>query len=255
MHREIFGNITVKETRFMKKNRRFWLLFTRDRIVAVKSNLEIAQFVDDDSGVINRSKVLSADGDNFELPVIQIKEVVMKKGGISLFSSGCSGKIQIQTYDTTIEYEIESGQQYRDCVKLVQSVLEDKVKDRSPAPAVKYCPECRGEFQEWVTHCPDCGAVLVDELPLPVPNFGTTDSNIDIEWDGTMVSIAVAPNEIVAGMWKGLLDEQGIPCMIKRVGSLLHSRYYSPGVGNCEIMIKPSQAKKAFQILEPFLDV
>jgi uncharacterized protein (UPF0212 family) len=24
----------------------------------------------------------------------------------------------------------------------------------------KHCPDCRGEFQHWVTRCPDCGAAL-----------------------------------------------------------------------------------------------
>jgi hypothetical protein len=29
----------------------------------------------------------------------------------------------------------------------------------------RYCPQCRGEFQDWVTNCPDCDQPLVAELP------------------------------------------------------------------------------------------
>ena len=32
-----------------------------------------------------------------------------------------------------------------------------------------FCPKCRGEFQDWVEVCIDCGVPLVDTLPEPVP--------------------------------------------------------------------------------------
>jgi hypothetical protein len=35
---------------------------------------------------------------------------------------------------------------------------------------VLYCPSCRGEYQDWVITCPDCGAGTVTALPeLPPP--------------------------------------------------------------------------------------
>ena len=32
-----------------------------------------------------------------------------------------------------------------------------------------YCPQCKSEFQSWVSTCPDCGVALVGELP-PEPS-------------------------------------------------------------------------------------
>jgi hypothetical protein len=255
MPREILGSIAVKEMRFLKKNRHFRLILTHDRIMAVKNDSDIAHVIDAESGTIDRRDILAADSDNFELPYIQIRDVVMKKGGFTLSNFGRAGTMHIETFNTPLDYEIEPGQEYRSCVKLMKSVLERKVTDLSPEPEVKYCPDCRGEFQEWVTNCPDCGTALVDELPPEKPDISISVSGEDTEWDGTMVSIAVAPNEIIARMWEGLLKEQGVPCVLSSIMNIVNARYYSPGFGNYEILVKPSQAKMAFQVLQPFLDV
>lgn len=36
--------------------------------------------------------------------------------------------------------------------------------------AYRYCPDCRGEFRDWLDRCPDCDVPLVDDLiALPEP--------------------------------------------------------------------------------------
>ncbi|MFC1873829.1 hypothetical protein ACFLYX_00845, partial [Chloroflexota bacterium] len=59
----------------------------------------------------------------------------------------------------------------------------------------------------WVKVCPDCQVALVDKLPPePVKRKGRSDP---------LVHIATAPNEAVAHMWAGILEENGIRCLVK----------------------------------------
>jgi hypothetical protein len=32
-----------------------------------------------------------------------------------------------------------------------------------------YCPNCKFEYQSGVTQCPDCGTVLIEQMPAPCP--------------------------------------------------------------------------------------
>ena len=49
-----------------------------------------------------------------------------------------------------------------------------------------YCPECRAEFREGVTTCPDCDVALIAELP-PVPEL--TDEDLVAVLDTGDVSV------------------------------------------------------------------
>ena len=83
-----------------------------------------------------------------------------------------------------------------------------------------FCPECRDEFQDWVTVCPDCKVALVSELKdIPEPEL-------------YIVHIATAPNEAIAGFWAGILEYNRIPCLLKTDNlrpaqySLLFNQYH-----------------------------
>ena len=107
-----------------------------------------------------------------------------------------------------------------------------------------YCPKCRDEFQDWVKVCPDCSVDLVDELPA-LPERET--------YQGSLVHIATAPNEAVANMWSGVLEEHGIRCSLKG-GGLQAAGYASPLAVNWESHVLESQAKEASEIFAPFLE-
>jgi len=112
---------------------------------------------------------------------------------------------------------------------------------------MSYCPKCRDEFQDWVEVCPDCHVALVDELPPlpePPPRKGRNDP---------LVHIASAPNEAVATMWSGILEENGIRCLIKS-GQLRAAMYVLPYNQQCEIYVLASESDRASQILAPFLE-
>ncbi|HET8524191.1 MAG TPA: hypothetical protein VFL82_13230 [Thermomicrobiales bacterium] len=76
---------------------------------------------------------------------------------------------------------------------------------------VQYCPNGHGEFDDWVTRCPECRTRLVD-APPPAPNRPARRS------DEPIVYLATAPNEITAQMWLEALRDAGIRAMAKPLG-------------------------------------
>ena len=107
-----------------------------------------------------------------------------------------------------------------------------------------YCPVCYDEFQEWVEVCPDCNVALARELPV-LPERKETDE--------TLVHIATAPNEPIANMWSGILEEHNIRCLLK--GGNLGAAMYIPNLLlPFEIYVLASEAEKAKEIISPFLE-
>jgi len=112
-----------------------------------------------------------------------------------------------------------------------------------------YCPKCRDEFQDWVKVCPDCQSVLVDKLPPPsTPTLSSGTEKLN----DPLVHIATAPNEAVAGMWQGILSEQGIRSLVKGA-DLKAAMYALPFNLQCEILVLASDAERAKEILTPFI--
>jgi len=105
-----------------------------------------------------------------------------------------------------------------------------------------FCPKCRDEFQDWVKVCPDCKVALVDKLKdIPKTVFQ----------DEPLVYVVTVPNEAIAGMWAGILENEGIPCVLKSDNlrpaqySLLYNQYQS-------IYVLKSAQRRAKIALQPF---
>jgi len=112
-----------------------------------------------------------------------------------------------------------------------------------------YCSECDNEFQNWVQVCPDCGAALVDKLPKPPPLKPKPKANADKD---SLMHIATAPNEPLARMWAGILENEGIYSLVKSID--LSVAWYLPSLlSHYEIHVLSSQAEKASKILAPLL--
>ena len=107
-----------------------------------------------------------------------------------------------------------------------------------------YCPKCSGEFQDWVKVCPDCKVSLIEEPP-PQPKRE--------KYDEPLVHITTAPNEAIAGMWSGILEEHEIHCLLKG-GNLRAAMYVLPYNLSYEIYVLASEAERAKEILAPFLE-
>jgi hypothetical protein len=107
-----------------------------------------------------------------------------------------------------------------------------------------YCPQCRDEFQSWVKVCPDHKVALVAELSLR-PKYQQIDE--------PLAHIATAPNESVANMWPGVLEEHSVHCLLKSA-NLRAAMYYSTCNMTCEIHGLASQAERAKEISSPLLN-
>lgn len=69
------------------------------------------------------------------------------------------------------------------------------------------------------------------------------------EKDAPLVRIASAPNAAIAEMWKGLLDNEGIPAMIRMAGPLTG---YVTFAGPHDLLVLASDAAGARQLLAAF---
>ena len=109
---------------------------------------------------------------------------------------------------------------------------------------MSFCPQCRDEFESWAEVCPDCKVPLVEQLSALPGRSGD---------DEPLVKIATAPNEPIARMWAGALEENGIRCMLK--GGNLGAAMYIPTITLAyQIYVLESETDKAKEILAPFLE-
>lgn len=109
------------------------------------------------------------------------------------------------------------------------------------------CPECRHESLDGVDACPHCGTVLIPGRLAP----DATGSGRGHE---PLVHIATAPDEVLASLWKGILEEEGIPSLIRR-SDLTAAMYVLPGNTQCEIHVLASEASRARDILDSLQEV
>lgn len=112
-----------------------------------------------------------------------------------------------------------------------------------------YCLKCREEFQDWVKLCPDCSLSLVDSLPELTKSEPKAESKKEPIKE-PLVHVITAPNESVATMWAGILEEEGIDSFIKGGDWYMGAAIPFAFLGQ-EIHVLESQADKAKMILEP----
>jgi len=115
---------------------------------------------------------------------------------------------------------------------------------------VRYCPQCGREFPENIQICPDCKASLAERLP--------PFSQREAEFTGKRqneppVLAATAPNEPIAVMWQGILENEGIRSVV--IPHDLKAAMYVPSMlAPCKLYVLASQADQAKEILAPFIN-
>jgi hypothetical protein len=73
------------------------------------------------------------------------------------------------------------------------------------------CPNCRYEYESWVTTCPDCGSAL-EPPPPPAPPREPLDLEQFRDWTVLMN----VPNSFMGHFIKDQLEDAGIPVLMKR---------------------------------------
>ncbi|MFC1954726.1 hypothetical protein ACFLVZ_02765 [Chloroflexota bacterium] len=109
-----------------------------------------------------------------------------------------------------------------------------------------FCPACRDEFENRVEVCPDCNVTLVEKLPHIPRSQEKTDE--------PLVQIAIAPNEPIAKMWAGILEEYDIHSLLKGDHRGRMSLYTPTFELLHYIYVLESEADRAKEILSPFLE-
>jgi hypothetical protein len=118
----------------------------------------------------------------------------------------------------------------------------------------RYCPKCRGEYQDWVDKCVDCGEKLVDRKPEPAPK-SDEKSKIVKRGDRSytkepIVVLTSFENYMEAELTKGILESEGISSMIVRADTTIASKTGSyDNKGGIDLLVKESELEKAQEIL------
>lgn len=111
-----------------------------------------------------------------------------------------------------------------------------------------HCPGCDIEYEPGITHCPACGAELMD-TPSPA-GAGPRDEE---EWVD-LVSVLKTADASLLLVAKSLLDAQGVPCFAEGEGvqeSLGAGRIAASDLplGPGRLRVRPEDAERARELL------
>lgn len=106
---------------------------------------------------------------------------------------------------------------------------------------MSFCPHCRTEYREGFTHCSDCGAVLVSELPKveeTLPEF-------------QLVKLVEFLTPTEAEMVRELLEENDIPALVRGQSDPLG---IVSGAQPVALLVAEQDLERATEIYEAFFD-
>ena len=97
-----------------------------------------------------------------------------------------------------------------------------------------FCPNCRYEYENHVSICPECGAVLVPELP-PEETPQYTD----------LVTVYTTSDAGMIGLVKSILEDAGIDYYVR--GESTKALF---AAGFMEVQVHPEDADEAEMLIE-----
>ncbi|MCE7984680.1 MAG: DUF2007 domain-containing protein [Caldilinea sp. CFX5] len=126
---------------------------------------------------------------------------------------------------------------------------------------MKVCPnlDCSfleefGEFAEYrdeITHCVDCGTVLVDSSQAPtLPSAAQEDEEDDEAMDAEeLVVIATYDHPEQAHIYRARLEAEGIPAFLFDEYMMTNNRLMTSALGGVRLAVPESAAEDALAIL------
>ena len=112
-----------------------------------------------------------------------------------------------------------------------------------------FCPNCRGEFQDWVTVCPDCSVPLVDTLPEEPPKE-PEESLVWRQVPAEVVHIASFQYSAEAHLARAKLESEGIPAFVSDEYMGSRNWKFSLVGGGVRLWVRKQDAEAALQVLE-----
>ena len=98
-----------------------------------------------------------------------------------------------------------------------------------------FCPECKSEFIEGITICPECNVKLIEELPPELdPEF------VDYK------EVLATYNPADIAFLKSLLDAEGVSYFFKGE----HFMYVRPLADPVRLMVRSDQVEQVNELLE-----
>ncbi|MHB8104895.1 MAG: putative signal transducing protein, partial [Dehalococcoidales bacterium] len=118
---------------------------------------------------------------------------------------------------------------------------------------MKYCPKCRGEFQDWVEKCVDCKVELVDALPI-ITDAENIDPGLESPTD-PLVTIAIYNTAVDANLVKEIMESEGIPEVV--VNEIEHTSNWiaSQAIGGVHLLVRESDVGEAVEIVKSITDI
>jgi hypothetical protein len=118
--------------------------------------------------------------------------------------------------------------------------------------ATKYCPECGGEYQDWVEKCLDCGVRLTDIKPEPGSEEALEPEVITVGDESytsePLIKIAEYDDSVNAQFNKDLLESEGIKSLIYDGNTVTDWIGIRPRM-KISLIVRQVDAEKASEIL------
>jgi hypothetical protein len=114
---------------------------------------------------------------------------------------------------------------------------------------MRYCPACRGEYEDRAEKCPDCGIPLVETLPKAEPEPRTVTVNDTSYTTEPLVMIAEYTNFIDAQLGRDILEAEGIKSFVPDADTNTVSWTGMSLQARPVLVVRESDSKKALAIL------
>jgi hypothetical protein len=112
---------------------------------------------------------------------------------------------------------------------------------------MRFCPKCRGEFQDWAEVCHVCHVPLVDRLPAVQHKQPSPDKPTPIS--GDIITIARFSHPQEAHIFSSKLQSAGIPSFVADEYVVTMNWLYSNAIGGVRLQVLKSDAAEARSIL------
>ena len=118
---------------------------------------------------------------------------------------------------------------------------------------MRYCPNCRAEYQDRVEKCLDCNVKLVNTKPEAIPQSSEEPTIITkgkrSYFKQPLVPVGSFTSTFEAQFNKGILEAEGIDSMIANPDVLVAYQHDASTSGSLSLLVRESDAEKAREIL------